>query len=117
MTLESTLEVVLNRSGYNVFHYDRLNSLTLPRIVYQRIDKVTSRTLTARSLDTDRFQITVFTNTYTEGSLIADEVVRLLDLNTTDFMLSYFDGRTENHEVELKLYQVTLDFIISLRPA
>ena len=115
-TLEETLQTVLSSTGTTTYLFNKPQGIKLPKIVYQRISKVPSRSMTGRGLDKDRFQITVWSTTYAEGRTITDSVINKIDLNKTDFILSYLDNEIDNKEVETNLYQFILDIFIFSKP-
>ena len=112
MGVEQTLQTVLLSTGTPTFLFNKPQGVTIPKIVYQRIVETPNRTMTGRSLTQDRFQVTVWSSTYETGKTIVDSVITALDLNITDFTLSYLDNRIDNKEVETNLYQFIMEFII-----
>lgn len=116
MALEETIKTVLDRTGTTVYLYNKPQGVGLPKIVYQRISKVPSRTMSDRGLDKNRFQITIWSTSYIQGKTIADAVVGVMDFNKTDFILSYLDNQIENKELDTNLYQFIQEFIIFSQP-
>ena len=116
MGVETTLQTLLTATGIPTFLYNKPQGVSLPKIVYQRITKTPTRSHSGRSLDIDYYQVTVWSTTYSAGLAIVDTIVASLDLNTTNFQLSYLDNQIETKDIEANLFQFILEFTIFTRP-
>ncbi len=80
---------------------------TLPYITYQRISKIPTTNMDGiSSLDMGRFQIDIWSLTYSEGLDIAKLLERSFDF------IGQLDNQLEDYDSGSKLYRQTLDFIL-----
>jgi len=87
--IEETLKTTLDTLGYKVFPLKKPQDTALPCLVYTKIANPRRKTHSGKvNLKKARFQIDVYSSTYSEVKTITKLVEDLLECNTTPWTLS-----------------------------
>lgn len=104
-----TIVSLISASG--CYPYERPNGVN-NCIIYQQISDVPIRTHSGNVGSKTRVQMTIFNETLAGCKVMANSVKNLLDLNKTNFVLSWNIDDIIIKDIESGLFQEILDFYI-----
>lgn len=115
MSIEENIKSTLaTATGKNVYPLVKGQGATFPVILYRRISYMPRRTHSgAVDMKRARFQIDVYSTSYKEVRELTETVKTTMEVNQTNWTLSYIVNETEL--TEENLYRVILDVIIEYK--
>ena len=113
MTIEPIFVALFEGAGITSYPMKIPANGSYPCVVYQLISDTSIRSHQAgNQLTRRRYQFACWAKTYGETIDTVEQVKDLLDLNTTDFEVSWKEGEIDLADTETSLYRRIVDIFI-----